>query len=268
MIRIECLILIIENPMMNVYNCRHKVNTICTSWGDPHIVSFDTAKIDVYGVAQYIMAQSDGTFDINGTQEIPPFKISMNTKKYRHVATIDHMYFLFVGRDGTEYEIETTYYGKSAIYINGEWRQLYPQTTGDFTFKKAGNKMWIKVWHGIEVYHGGYTYTVRLPGYYDSKVYGLCGDMNLIRFDDYILKDGTLVPMPNRDTYKLTQSEFLIGNSWIVGSADLRGCLPYKIVDPPLEDLEPVVNPEVEDLPDPLCQGENIYNLIQRRSLV
>ena len=108
------------------------------------------------------------------------------------------MYFQFVGRDGTEYEIETTYYGTSAIYINGEWRKLYPQTTADFSFKKSGKKMWVTVWHGMEYYHNGYHFQMRIPGYYDSKTYGLCGDMNLIRADDYVLKDGTLVPMPNR----------------------------------------------------------------------
>ena len=42
----------------------------CRAWGDPHVITFDGANNDVYGVATYILAQSDEEFNAsnNGTQ--------------------------------------------------------------------------------------------------------------------------------------------------------------------------------------------------------
>ena len=42
----------------------------CRAWGDPHVITFDGANNDVYGVATYILAQSDQEFNAynNATQ--------------------------------------------------------------------------------------------------------------------------------------------------------------------------------------------------------
>ena len=40
----------------------------CMAWGDPHIVTFDGAKIDVYGVGEYVFTQFNKTHvDFEGT---------------------------------------------------------------------------------------------------------------------------------------------------------------------------------------------------------
>ena len=54
------------------FRCQHKNCNECLGWGDPHIVTFDNAKNDVYGIAQYTMSES------NGTQQIPPYKFKVN----------------------------------------------------------------------------------------------------------------------------------------------------------------------------------------------
>ena len=46
---------------------------MCRAWGDPHVVTFDGANNDVYGIATYIMAQNsqleNGSLTGNGTQD-------------------------------------------------------------------------------------------------------------------------------------------------------------------------------------------------------
>ena len=47
--------------------------SMCRAWGDPHVVTFDGANNDVYGIATYIMAQNsqleNGSLTGNGTQD-------------------------------------------------------------------------------------------------------------------------------------------------------------------------------------------------------
>ena len=54
------------------FRCQHKNCNECLGWGDPHIVTFDNAKNDVYGIAQYTMSES------SGTEQIPPYKFKVN----------------------------------------------------------------------------------------------------------------------------------------------------------------------------------------------
>ena len=43
--------------------------TECRAWGDPHVITFDGANNDVYGVATYVLAQSsEDAVANNGTQ--------------------------------------------------------------------------------------------------------------------------------------------------------------------------------------------------------
>jgi len=137
------------------YNCGHKTYSECYAWGDPHIVTFDNAKIDVYGVAQYLLAQH------NGTDCIPGFKVLMNTKPVRHVSTIDIMYFMLETRDGKHIEIETDRKGNANFYANFKWSKLYPQSNGDFEYIKQGRKHVIKTWYGVEVTHRNSRYIIK-----------------------------------------------------------------------------------------------------------
>ena len=206
----------------NTYECRDRSYSVCKGWGDPHIVTFDNAKSDVYGVAQYVFAQHNGTED-----GVPQFKILMNTKKLRHVSAIEYMYFTFPTRVGELIEIETDRYGKSNIYIAGVWYQLYPQKNADFTFTKRGKALFVETWFGMKIYHKRLTYEATVPAYYQSETFGLCGNGNKDKLDDYTKKDGEVLPFPPQGGYKRTWQEYESATSWITGSAQLRGCLMY-----------------------------------------
>ena len=47
-----------EDPAKNEYKCLDAFSTWCRSAGDPHITTYDGAKIDIYGQAQYLLTAS------------------------------------------------------------------------------------------------------------------------------------------------------------------------------------------------------------------
>ena len=161
---------------------------MCRGAGDPHILTFDNAKSDVYGVAQYLFAQHNGT-----VEGAPAFKILMNTKKLRHVSAIEYMYFAFPTRVGEMIEIETDRYGGSRIFLNGAWIQLYPQKNADFLFKKWGKGLYVRTWFGVDIFQRKMYYRVRIPAFYQNETYGLCMNCNKNKYDDYMKKDGTVI---------------------------------------------------------------------------
>ena len=131
---------------------------MCFAWGDPHVVTFDNAKNDVYGIAQYTMAES------SGFASIPPFKLKINTydhPRWPHPAT-EKSYFQFTMRNGQKTEIELTMNGESNIFIDGIWKQLYPQGNNDFKITKIGNKVEITTWYGITVTDHIFNLEIRL----------------------------------------------------------------------------------------------------------
>ena len=109
-----------EKPSDNVYACHQKTHRTCSCWGDPHIVTFDNAKSDVYGVAQYLFAGHNGTEYPNGTMEIPPFNVLMNTYKFNKVSALDYIYLKFQRcKDDEEMiEIETHRHGRRIITLS------------------------------------------------------------------------------------------------------------------------------------------------------
>ena len=53
------------------FECQDADCNRCYGWGDPHMVTFDNAKTDAYGIAQFIMSKSDGA------GSIPPFALKV-----------------------------------------------------------------------------------------------------------------------------------------------------------------------------------------------
>ena len=215
-----------EDPSQDQYQCQHKDCNRCFAWGDPHIVTFDNAKNDVYGIAQYTMAESDGTADI------PAFKLKINTydePKWPHPAT-DKSYFQFPLRSGEKVEVEMTKEGESMIFINDQWVPLIPQENDDFTITKVGNKVTVTTWFGLVVSQDVNTIDIRTPGFYDSKTFGLCANNNKDKLDDYTTKEGVVLEYPpQHPNYSRFPSEEIAATSWITGSAERRGCLPYEL---------------------------------------
>ena len=53
------------------FECQDADCNRCYGWGDPHMVTYDNAKTDAYGIAQFIMSKSDGA------GSIPPFALKV-----------------------------------------------------------------------------------------------------------------------------------------------------------------------------------------------
>ena len=43
----------------------------CRAWGDPHVITFDGANNDVYGVATYVLAQSKAALTSDVGTKVP-----------------------------------------------------------------------------------------------------------------------------------------------------------------------------------------------------
>ena len=125
-------------------------------------------------------------------------------------------------------EIELDMDGNSHIYLNEEWVKIYPGDNGDFELTKAGKKLIITTWHGFKVSQAVNTVDIRVPGYYHGRTYGLCGDNDKDAKNDYMTSDWEVLPYPPQGGYKRWWQEAVSAESWITGSAELRGCLPYE----------------------------------------
>ena len=128
----------------------------------------------------------------------------MNTgdhPRWPHPA-IKKSYFQFSLRNDKKVEIELDQFGNTNLYLNGNWNKIYPGDNGDFELTKIGKKVTIYTWHGFMVLQNGYTVRIRVPGYYHGLTYGICGDNNKDKTNDYMTKDGKILPFPPQRGYK------------------------------------------------------------------
>ena len=70
-------------------------------------------------------------------------------------------------------------------------------------------------WFGLQYMHNGYTVIVRIPAVFQEIMQGLCGDYNMVKQDDYRLKDGTVLEY-SRSGYRRTDSEYECAKSWLI----------------------------------------------------
>ena len=88
----------------------------CRAWGDPHVVTFDGAQNDVYGVAIYVLAESLG--NVNPEHD---FRVRMKTEAWSHgTAVVNTVYFDFYDHTGTVVStVVTDRHGNSDLDTNG-----------------------------------------------------------------------------------------------------------------------------------------------------
>ena len=94
------------------------------------------------------------------------------------------------------------------------------------------------------------TVEIRVPGFYNNLTHGLCANNNKEITDDYTTKEGEVLEFPPQfPNYSRYPSEEISATSWITGSADLRGCLPYEVkpelVTENLRSFDPGPGPDV-----------------------
>ena len=208
----------------NRYECFEKSQTTCNGWGDPHITTFDRAKIDVFGTAQYLLSEHDGT----GTNDAP-FKILMNTVAYKSISVMNFLYTSFKSRTGVWIEVETGNDGSSSYYTkNTGWVPLISQKNDDFQFDKAHLKMTLTTWFGLEIVHNKHWFQLRVPGYYNSGCTGICQNKNWDRDDDYTTRNGTVLTLNSGTSFGRTLEEFEVAKSWIEGANTNRGWRQYE----------------------------------------
>jgi len=66
-------------------------------------------------------------------------------------------------------------------------------------------KLCLKVhtWFGVDIVQVKTFFRVRVPAFYQNEMFGVCMNCNKDKYDDYMKKDGTILPFPSQHGYKL-----------------------------------------------------------------
>jgi hypothetical protein len=106
------------------------------------------------------------------------------------------------------------------------WRALTPRDEVSFSYQNVNSVHVLEVYFGLVVKLYFYEkLTIRVPAYFNNLV-GVCGNNNLNRDDDFILKDGTILRMESEvgnsifERYSDSPVEKEVAKSWLLGQID------------------------------------------------
>ena len=217
----------------------------CVSWGDPHIITYDGASIDVYGRAQYTLTQPNfkkfQSGHVNGVQwfiimETMPFKrvavgkrYELNVRKYRTDTEFD------------SYRVSTFYNGKTEYEFDIEGVNSWKEFEQYINLRKHGKQLTYETDFGLRFKHKGYYFSVNVPvAYRENNIEGLCCGFDFDKTNDLQEPDGTVHSFVQRG-YKQTNSEFLTAKSWMIEgdvgpfpdviAEDLKACVHQEMCD-------------------------------------
>ena len=195
--------------------CVPITNIECRAWGDPHVITFDKAQNDVYGVATYVLAQT-----IEKSKNVEKFRIRMETEAWGNVAVAKSATFDFFKNNEIIGSAKLDRFGNSIFYHNNtESVLLSGKLTDDFEFlfTKHGNSLTVTTSFGVILNMNGYDISLKIPNpVYSQQVEGLCGDNDGEKTNDYQKPDGTVLPFTPLAGYSRSDSEWQCAKSWII----------------------------------------------------
>ena len=177
-----------------LYNPNPPRPAVCRSWGDPHVETFDGLRNDVYGQAWYQLSE---TTPAGLSEGLEYFQVALQTRRAGRVAYSKASWMVFYSVDYTKlYKVKFTEFGQSYISVDGSsFFPLAPQDNVDFKVIRSGTgrvaRNVIETWFGLKLGQAKTTVIVSLPAKFSNKVYGVCGNSDGVREDDWTLKDGT-----------------------------------------------------------------------------
>ena len=192
----------------------------CVSWGDPHIITYDGASIDVYGRATYTLTQPNWKKFQSGKVDNVQWSIIMETAPYGRVA-VGKRYELNVRKYRTDtefdsYKISTYYNGKTEYEFDIEGVKSWKEFEKYINLRKHGKQLTYETDFGLRLRHKGYYFAVNVPlAYKENNIEGLCCGFDFDKTNDLQERDGTVHPFEQRG-YRETNSEFLTAKSWMI----------------------------------------------------
>ncbi|XP_052093084.1 uncharacterized protein LOC127729350 isoform X2 [Mytilus californianus] len=168
---------------------------ICTCFGDPHCISYDSKFLHYQGDCQYVMSQ-DGC---NGTDQT--FKVltkhwNKNIAGITDATWVEKVIFTFPGHVvelGQDHELK----------VDGLKRSI-PVKTDKMLAQRRGKWIEVRTTIGVNVNWDGYEKVeVKVPPNYQDKMCGLCGNYNSNPGDDWTIGpacagQGTITDNPNK----------------------------------------------------------------------
>lgn len=196
----------------------------CHIWGDPHILSFDGARLDFQGTCRYsaihwcpciVVPQKQESFSVT----VKNWRQGKKVKKVSWARTLD----TYVG--GTKITLGQ----KGVVEVNGVKKSLPTRVRGTKIFK-SGKDTRIETDFGASVsFNGRARAIICVPKTWMGKLCGICGNFNGKREDDFITKDGTDLSMVKNRRERNTK----VASSWRVMDQEGETC-----------DEEPLPEPE------------------------
>ena len=125
----------------------------CRAWGDPHVITFDGAQNDVYGVGEYILVQS------KAESKNRHFRVRIETEKWGAVSVVSKAFFDFQdSNQKTVATVVTDRFGNSDLVlgsVNSEPLAAGKSGVGyDFKFSKNGKRIGYKIAYSSQLKPG------------------------------------------------------------------------------------------------------------------
>ncbi|XP_041486043.1 mucin-2-like, partial [Lytechinus variegatus] len=196
-----------ENHIINTYDCRKCICVNnkweceefscygdCTSWGDPHLLTFDGKHYDFEGDCEYILAMTN---NLDPEYDSPSFSIITSNVPCgtTGITCTKSITFTIKNADNSKEKLHLVK-GKEV-----------PASDSTFIITQAGDYVHVASKIGVKiVWDSGTWVQVKIAPKYKGKVGGLCGNYNDLSDDDFMSPDGGLP-----ETSALT-----FGDSWKV----------------------------------------------------
>ncbi|XP_034029562.1 IgGFc-binding protein-like [Thalassophryne amazonica] len=178
-----------------VQKCHPVVEGVCYASCDSHFLSFDGFKFDFHGTCTYTLSKS---CNLEGSHLLA-FSVQLQNAQWAHIKTKE----VAVDVYGFSLIFKNTMFG---VLVNGIVNHLpINLNDGAVQIYQHGTKYVIQTDFGLRVttdlfYH----VSVTVPGNYQNKVCGLCGNFNGNNRDDFQMPNGQLAENGN-----------MFGKSWM-----------------------------------------------------
>uniref|UniRef100_A0A3Q0SKX9 VWFD domain-containing protein n=1 Tax=Amphilophus citrinellus TaxID=61819 RepID=A0A3Q0SKX9_AMPCI len=197
-----------------VQKCHPVGKGVCSASGDPHYLSFDGQKFDFQGTCTYTLSKSCG---LEGTHLVA-FSVQVENVQWdramgKKVVSVTKLVAVEVY--GFTLIMKNNMFG---VLVNGILNNL-PMNLNDgavLVYQEGYNYVIATNFGLLVTYDLVYHVTVTVPGNYQGKVCGLCGNYNGDKKDDF--------QMPNRE---LANNVNVFGNSWKIAIPNVvcgNGC--------------------------------------------
>ncbi|XP_072266261.1 IgGFc-binding protein-like [Pyxicephalus adspersus] len=175
----------------------------CVIYGDPHYNTFDKETHHFMGICTYTLSKLCSNYT-----SLPYFNIEAKNE-HRGNPTVSWVQKVMV--EVYDHKITIVKNEPSRVLVDGIWTNLpVILVNGSLTVKQSGRYVILETDFHLSVsYDTDHTVDVKVPTTYFNQTCGICGNLNGMRQDDFMMPNGELAQNSNQ-----------LGESWQVEDDD------------------------------------------------